>query len=1297
MRKKLLFVLASFALVFALLGVTACGGEEKPPQKDETAPVITVNGTVPETGVVGYLVTLPAATATDDVDGDLTSSVKVTVALLKADGTVQMELLYERAANVETSFTPTSNTLFEYKITYSVKDAAGNKGIEEFNFTAEADTVKPELTLNEDSLPGFTLSGGVTGKAAADLVLPSATAIDDPGSVDISERVSILIYEKIGGTVSSDVFAQFTGAKETPVIRLPQGSYVAVYEVEDAAGNRSDDRYEFPVEVGAADAINLARDSKNFAFEDRIGMSWINEYGELSFGHIPEREPLDQTVGFSLNTTKIYDQIVAVSFNADVPDANGQQFYTLSARGSKDGNSLPNAETCTWPSYLFLRISKGRIESRTEKSCDKEMTTVRGYDGSLMDGQDHVLYIQWKSEGSSAEAADAAIMIYGWVDTDPSVGYENASFIFKCVSGASNGSGTLAAETFIELWNETGAGWFSMDTYCPVTSGFQDDYMRIRGLAVYENGTTDFNVDIEAPVITAEFDAEAIYANGEEITVPNYVLTGAETGTISMISPSGVSTEVEVGQAFIPNENGQWKLLYSATDEAGNFGYKAFVFSVSTRDMDPPVLTISDKTPITVGIDELVTIPMASANDDVDGDLSDQISVELIGPQHEYLTMGGEFYPMTVGTYEIRYSVRDAFGNLGTDSVTLTVTGGTQGNMLTEDGLTSSANGVGLRGSEYIYEQKVSMILNIQRLNSLVMFNLRGPIGTNSQWPTGMVLRILQNGDITVSAQGHDSAIFGLTNYSLYQYWLGVDILFEYQVETVTINDTDYIRVRLWIQGEEMTFQVNGPGGGQVGLEPDSKAIYRAVSLFTGAQSENIYSTPFWISTNESIAIVKELRIDGVSCEKPVGPQVPDGLEMPVFNTGDKAFMTEAHQMGLNDDSFKVGQYSNEDLISISFRGEDKGAVDSTIFFNIIGSYAGWSGGLMYRLSKDGLYLYAGGANGDDAKLVQLNAFPYNDGVNANSYTLVYRLTYNREGSVVRGITVETWFGLTGQTLQKLSIQGTPNSSYVSETEAGKVVIGFEALGTNAQIVPGDITCFVLGALNTGGTVFTVEAASQLEVEPGMEDVGVGYEKPTNDNDFTALLSAPAAIGPGDTSADLAENANEDYVSITFNGQAAEKGCIIFNVLGSYSGWNGGLMFKISKDGFFIMAGMANGGEYEMAQLKAFPYNDGINGTSYTLVYKLTYLERAGLCYAVRVEVWFGDAGGTLEKLGNQRLISNNCTYNEAEGAFDLSYEAFNTAADFTPGRITAVCLGALNGETCQWTVTEIKTVARPE
>ena len=144
-----------------------------------------------------------------------------------------------------------------------------------------------------------------------------------------------------------------------------------------------------------------------------------------------------------------------------------------------------------------------------------------------MDGQDHVLYIQWKSEGSSAEAADAAIMISGWVDTDHSVGYENASFIFKCVSGASNGSGTLAAETFIELWNETGAGWFSMDTYCPVTSGFQDDYMRIRGLAVYENGTTDFNVDIEAPVITAEFDAEAIYANGEEITVPNDVLTGA--------------------------------------------------------------------------------------------------------------------------------------------------------------------------------------------------------------------------------------------------------------------------------------------------------------------------------------------------------------------------------------------------------------------------------------------------------------------------------------------------------------------------------------------------------------------------------------------------------------------------------------------------------------------------------------------------------------------------------------------------------------------------------------------------
>ncbi len=103
---KKLFAL--FLSVFALFGLASCGGNNTP--ADETAPVIS--GVENKTCTVNETVDLLAGvTAVDETDGDLTSSIAVTLMpeLTVTDGKV----------------TPTATGAYE--VAYKVKDAAGNE------------------------------------------------------------------------------------------------------------------------------------------------------------------------------------------------------------------------------------------------------------------------------------------------------------------------------------------------------------------------------------------------------------------------------------------------------------------------------------------------------------------------------------------------------------------------------------------------------------------------------------------------------------------------------------------------------------------------------------------------------------------------------------------------------------------------------------------------------------------------------------------------------------------------------------------------------------------------------------------------------------------------------------------------------------------------------------------------------------------------------------------------------------------------------------------------------------------
>ena len=1296
MKKKTWLFAALMAAT--MLGAAGCGGKKNDNSgsngggKDTEAPVITVNG-VPTSCNVGDTVTLPAATATDNVDGDVSSKVKVTVSQLKADGeTVNREIIYEKAGNVEQSFDVTSNTLLAYKIIYTCKDAAGNKGENSYALLAVADNETGTLVINETSVDGFSVENGISGVAGADVKLPSATAIDQPGDVNISNLVTAKLYEKKGGETATTLFASWQDFSEVKNVRIPAGNYELVYGVKDAAGNEFETMVKIPVTIAQPEETNHAYDKNNFAFDNdqgyeetgKEGMSWINEFGELAFGNTSAEANLDQTVGFTSKLTKVHEQYVGIAFNADPPTTNGQTFYTVSARGSKNRDTMPNKETCTWPDYLFLRIGKGRIESRIERASDKEMTTIKGYEQGLLDGKDHVLYLQWKNIGEDSTAAGAAIRLYGWVDKIPG-GADNADFIFEAKAGDKIDQGTLTQEIFTELWNEsTGAGWFTMDTYSG-SKPHDDDHMRLKGLIIYDANETEFSADILPPSVSVEFTTQSVYATTEAIAIPSATVDGADEVKTYIIDAKGNKTEI-TGDSYTPADAGVYTLVYEAYDAANNYGYKAFKLNVAVRDSEAPTLTISSEETITVNVGDKVTLPTATATDNLDGDVSANVKVEIIGTEHVTdRVAGGDYYPMTAGTQKVIYSIADAFGNTATKEMTIVVNSVTNGNLLDKE-LVSSGNGVGLANKEYIYDQKVSTIINIEEQKSVIQFNARGPV-KNNDWPNGIVIRITDTNLIDVSAAWHDHCIYGSTSYSKQKYWKGQDILFEYQTKNVVIEGVEYIRVQIWVQGEELVFNADGSKGGLVGLEEGVNALYRKVEDFVDEQVENVYSSPFWVAAYNSTITVKEVRIDGTSCTKPADPVVPDGYEIN-FGSGNFFIEESVTVAGGGDASQVLGKHSNEDYIAVTFNGEETGK--GAFCLNVTGVAEGWGGGLVIRISQDGFELRAGGPNA--AHLASMNANPFSGGIKATSYTVVYKLGYIKNQGVASAVTVDVWFGEAGGALTKL-VPTVASADLCAYDEANDVFSVYSKAFADANnMTPLDITLVSLGALN-GDCDWTVSKIEKLMSAPGADVAG--YTNPVNANAAEVkITSAQTYVATTDSIVKAVENINENYVAITMkHTRDSSYYAMGINLMGkTENGWTAGLVLAMTKDGHYFRLGGVNNAN--MVQLNFYSMG---NGAEYTVAYQLKYLETAGKVTHVQVTLWQGMANGALAKVAPHGDVTGGegWTYNAELGSFLFNYNLFDEATQFAPD-CTLIAMQAFNDKDvdCDWTVTKVEVSA---
>lgn len=177
--KKQLIAVATIMFVGGTILMTSCKKD------DTTAPTITLNGSATTYSSLNAAYTDAGATADDDKDGDLTSSISVTGSVNKdLAGTYTLKYTVSDAAGNEGTVSRTvivRNDAYAFAASYSVHDSCGPTTVYNYSQTVSASTtVNNRITFNKfaDYTGNTNIYANITaGGTAVDLPAQTATAI----------------------------------------------------------------------------------------------------------------------------------------------------------------------------------------------------------------------------------------------------------------------------------------------------------------------------------------------------------------------------------------------------------------------------------------------------------------------------------------------------------------------------------------------------------------------------------------------------------------------------------------------------------------------------------------------------------------------------------------------------------------------------------------------------------------------------------------------------------------------------------------------------------------------------------------------------------------------------------------------------------------------------------------------------------------------------------------------------------------------------------------------------------------
>ncbi|MFV1872539.1 MAG: immunoglobulin-like domain-containing protein [Oleiphilus sp.] len=629
---------------------------------DRDLPVITLLGSSPLNHEVGTIFVDPGATAFDNIDGDITSSISVS-------GTVN--------ANVQGSYT----------LTYRVTDSSGSSAIPVTRTVNVQDTGAPSITLLGSAtvlheLQTTYTDAGATASDAADGDLTSSIAIT--GSVNsnvagtytlnynvsdsqsnpaptvsrtviVADRTAPVItltgsatvnveqgssYTDAGATASDIIDGNITGNITVggSVNTTVAGAYTLTYNVSDAAGNAAT-QVSRTVIVGDTTAPVITLIGNN-PLNHEVGTVFVDPGATAT-------DNLDGNISSNINVTgSVNPNIIGnYTLSYNVSDSSGNPAATVTRTVNVadtgapsiaiNGASVINHELNTAfvdPGATASDAADGDLTSSIVVGGDTVNTSVAGtyiitYD--VTDSGSNPAIQQTRT----VNVNDFTNPVITLIGTSPTYTNLGDSYTDAGATATDNIDGDISANiTTSGSVNISSAGSYTLSYNVADAAG--NNATQVTRTVIVQDQTI--------PVISLNGSANITHQQG--------TVYGDAGATASDNIDGDLTSSITVTGFVNSNAAGVYELNYNVTDSTGNDAVTV-TRTVTVADSIAPVLSLLGSSPISHEQGSTYTDAGATASDNIDGDISGSIVVT------------GSVDINTTGSYTLTYNVSDTAGN----------------------------------------------------------------------------------------------------------------------------------------------------------------------------------------------------------------------------------------------------------------------------------------------------------------------------------------------------------------------------------------------------------------------------------------------------------------------------------------------------------------------------------------------------------------------------------------------------------------------------------------------------------
>jgi len=639
---------------------------------DTTIPVILLTGSSTITLEKGDIYSDAGATATDNIDGDIT-------------------------ANISTTGSVTSDIVGSYILTYNVSDTAGNAAVTVTRTIDVVDTTAPIISLigstpyNQELNTTFTDPGATALDTPSDDLTSSITTV---GSVDTSlagtytltynvtdtegnAAVSVIrdvvvadtgaptitllganpLAQELGSTftdpgataddtIDGDITANIVVAGDTVNANLT-GTYNITYNVVDSVSNAAPTQTRI---VNVSDTtpplITLTGSSTvlhelQTSYVDAGATASDNTDGDITANIVLGGDTVN------ISTTGVY----SITYN--INDAAGNSAAPITRIVDVADRTAP-VITLTGSTPLDHEVGTVFVDPGATASdiIDGDITASIGVSGTVDPNTIGAYTLTYNISDSAGNAATTVTRTVNVVDTGaPSIALIGDNPILHELQTVFTDPGATASDA------SDGDLTSSIVATGTVDANTIGTYILSYNVSDSQSNAA---TTVTRDVIVADRTAPVIALTGSTAIDVEQGTSYTDAGaTASDIIDGDISLNIAVTGTVDANTAGTYTLNYNVSDAAGNAAIQ-ITRTITVSDTTIPVITLTGATPLEHEVGTVFVDPGATASDNFDGVITANIGVS------------GTVDANTIGSYSLTYNVSDSSGNAAT-TVTRTV------------------------------------------------------------------------------------------------------------------------------------------------------------------------------------------------------------------------------------------------------------------------------------------------------------------------------------------------------------------------------------------------------------------------------------------------------------------------------------------------------------------------------------------------------------------------------------------------------------------------------------------------